>query len=220
MEFLKTAFDFVLHLDVHLAQLVQQYGNYIYPLLFLVVFCETGLVITPFLPGDSLLFACGALAGAHPDQMSLPLVMAILFIAPLCGDNANYWLGRWIGTRVAHSRFVKKEYLDRTHAFYEKYGPKTIIIARFVPIVRTFTPFVAGIGRMSYLRFLAFSVLGAALWVGLIVPAGYFLGGLEVVKKNFSIVIMAIIFISLLPALIEFLRAWLARRKSPSSTDA
>ncbi len=213
MEALRKLIDIVLHLDRYLKDLVPEYGIWIYALLFLIVFCETGLVVTPFLPGDSLLFAIGALAGAG--SLSLPGIQATLIAAALCGDNTNYWIGYFIGPKLFHgqSRLLNRKHLDKTHAFYERYGGKTIIIARFVPIVRTFTPFVAGLGRMTYARFLSFSVFGALLWVILVTSAGYFFGNLEIVKKNFSIVILLIIVISILPAAIEILR----ERNKPSA---
>jgi membrane-associated protein len=206
MEMLRKFIDIVLHLDRYLKDLVPEYGIWIYAILFLIIFCETGLVVTPFLPGDSLLFAIGALAGAG--SLSLLGVQGTLLVAALCGDNTNYWIGHFIGPKLfrGKTRLLNPQHLEKTHSFYERYGGKTIIIARFVPIVRTFAPFVAGLGRMSYLRFLSFSVFGALLWVILLTLAGYFFGGLEIVKKNFSVVILLIIFISILPAIIEFLR--------------
>jgi membrane-associated protein len=224
MDFLHSLFDTVIrlvtHLEPTLVELFKNYGNWFYPIMMLIVFCETGLVVTPFLPGDSLLFMVGAL-GSRPDiSLNVPLAMALLFIAPLMGDNVNYWLGRLIGHKVAKSRFVKKEYLARTHNFYEKYGPKTVILARFVPIVRTFAPFVAGLGRMNYLRFLTYSVVGAALWVGILVPAGYYFGKVDFVKKHIEMVVLAIIVISVLPAVIEGFRAWRAAKAGKGHADA
>lgn len=205
--------DLVLHLDVHLAAFVTQHGAWVYGLLFLIVFMETGFVVTPFLPGDSLLFVAGTVAAAG--GMELPWVMLTLVAAALCGDNVNYWIGRLIGPKVfSHegNRWLKRENLDRTHAFMERHGPKAIVIARFVPIVRTFVPFVCGIGRLTYLRFLGFSLLGALLWVGLLVPAGFFFGNLAVVKNNLTAVILLIILLSLLPGLVEYMRHRAARR--------
>jgi membrane-associated protein len=199
--------DLVLHLDVYLAAFVAQHGAWVYGLLFLIVFMETGLVVMPFLPGDSLLFVTGAVAAAG--GMDLPLVMITLVVAALCGDNVNYWIGRLLGPRLFRredSRWLKRENLDRTHDFMERHGPKAIIIARFVPIVRTFVPFVCGIGRMTYLRFLGFSVLGALFWVGLLVTGGYLFGGLPLVKNNLSAAILLVVAISLLPGLAEFVR--------------
>jgi membrane-associated protein len=212
MDLLPLLIDFVLHLDKHLAMFVAEHGAWVYGLLFLIVFMETGLVVTPFLPGDSLLFMAGAIAAAG--GMELPWLMLTLVCAALCGDNVNYWLGRFLGPRIFKhdtNRWLKRENLDRTHAFMERHGPKAIIIARFVPIVRTFVPFVCGIGRLTYPRFLGYSVIGALLWVGLLVPTGYLLGNLAIVKDNLSAVILLIIFLSLLPGLVELLRHRLAR---------
>lgn len=209
---LSSILEFILHLDRHLAELVAQYGTWTYGILCTVVFCETGLVVTPFLPGDSLLFAAGAIASTGALD---PRILAIaLFAAAIAGDNTNYWIGRALGPKVFHtegSRFLNRKHLDRTHAFYEKHGGKTIVLARFLPIVRTFAPFVAGVGRMHYPRFLAFSLGGGAFWVSLFVGAGYYFGNIPVVKNNFSIVIMAIIALSVVPALVEF---WKHRRTS------
>lgn len=207
MELLGQLIDIVLHLDKHLVLLVQEYGVWVYGILFAIVFMETGFVVTPFLPGDSLLFVAGAVAAAG--GMDPVLVAGTLIVAALCGDNVNYWIGRFLGPKVFQfegSRFLKRENLDRTHAFMERHGPKAIIIARFVPVVRTFVPFVCGIGRLTYGRFLLFSVLGALLWVGLLVPAGYFFGNLPIVKNNLTAVIMLIIVLSILPGIVEYLR--------------
>jgi membrane-associated protein len=199
--------DYALHLDQHLAALVQSYGTWTYGLLCLVLFCETGLVLTPFLPGDSLLFAVGAVASTG--ALRPAHAFGLLSLAVILGDSSNYWIGRGVGPKVFHkdtARFLNKQHLERTHAFYEKHGGKTIILARFLPIIRTFAPFVAGIGRMSYPRFLAFSIGGTLLWVGLFVFAGYFFGNIPVVKQNFALVIMAIVVISVVPAVVEFLK--------------
>lgn len=207
MEILAQFIDIVLHLDKHLVLLVESYGVWVYAILFAIVFMETGFVVTPFLPGDSLLFVAGAVAAAG--GMDVGVVAATLVTAALCGDNVNYWVGRFLGPKVFQfegSRWLKQENLDRTHAFMEKHGPKAIIIARFVPVVRTFVPFVCGIGRLTYGRFLGFSVLGALIWVGLLVPAGYFFGNLPVVKNNLTAVILLIVFISVLPGIVEFVR--------------
>ena len=208
MELAAFLWDFLVHLDRHLAALLQQYGPWIYALLFLIVFCETGLVVTPFLPGDSLLFVAGALwATAGLDARLLVLT---LITAALSGDNVNYWTGRYLGPRVfrwERSRFFNRAALDYTRAFYERHGGKTVVIARFVPLVRTFAPFVAGVGRMSYARFLAFSVGGAVLWVVSHVTAGYFFGNMPVVRNNLTVVIFGIIALSLAPLAIEYLRA-------------
>jgi membrane-associated protein len=207
MELVAQLVDFILHLDKYLALFVAEHGVWVYGLLFLIVFMETGLVVTPFLPGDSLLFVAGAIAAAG--GMELPWLILVLVGAALCGDNVNYWIGRFLGPRVfkhEDSRWLKRENLDRTHAFMERHGPKAIIIARFVPIVRTFVPFVCGVGHLTYPRFLGFSLVGALLWVGLLVPAGYFFGNLAIVKENLSVVILLTILISLLPGLAEYLR--------------
>ena len=199
--------DVFLHLDKHLAEVIQQYGGYTYALLFLIVFLETGLVVTPLLPGDSLLFAAGSFAGIG--ALSVWPLFFLLCAAAILGDTANYAIGAYLGPKVFHypkSRFFNPEHLRKTHEFYEKYGGKTIIIARFVPIIRTFAPFVAGIGSMSYARFLSYNVIGGVLWVSVCVFAGYFFGNLAFVQKNFSLVILAIIAISMVPALVEYLR--------------
>jgi len=207
MDLLGQFIDLILHLDKHLVLLVQSYGVWVYAILFAIVFMETGLVVTPFLPGDSLLFVAGAVAAAG--GMDPVIVATTLIAAALCGDNVNYWIGRFLGPKVFQfegSRWLKKENLNRTHAFMEKHGPKAIIIARFVPVVRTFVPFVCGIGHLAYPRFLGFSVLGALLWVGLLVTAGYFFGNLPAVKNNLTAVILLIVFISILPGIVEYLR--------------
>jgi len=207
MEFVKKLIDIVLHMSKHLDELVVQFGPWLYVILFLIIFCETGLVVTPFLPGDSLLFAVGALA-ARPDGLNIWILLTTMMVAAILGDSANYWVGKMFGNKLPQKfpRLIKPQHLQKTHDFYERYGGKTIIIARFVPIIRTFAPFVAGIGKMTYSRFMTFNVTGALLWIGLLLPAGYFFGNLEVVRKNFSIVVLAIIFISILPAIIEFMR--------------
>ncbi|MDR3394923.1 MAG: DedA family protein [Parasulfuritortus sp.] len=207
MDLFPQLLDLVLHLDKHLALFVAEHGVWVYGLLFLIIFMETGFVVTPFLPGDSLLFVAGTVAAAG--GMDLAGLILTLVVAALCGDNVNYWIGRLLGPRLFRregSRWLKRENLDRTHAFMERHGPKAIIIARFVPLVRTFVPFVCGIGRLTYLRFLGFSLLGAVLWVGLLVPAGFFFGGLPLVKDNLTVVILLIVLLSLLPGLLEFLR--------------
>lgn len=211
MDWLREAFHHFTHLDQTLGDLVRQYGAWSYGILFAIVFAETGLVITPFLPGDSLLFAAGALAGLG--SIRLDLAAGVLIAAAILGDTVNYWIGQYLGHRLlAWGRLIRKEHIDRTHAFFEKYGGKTIIIARFVPIVRTFAPFVAGIGEMTYSRFLAYNVIGALLWVFICVGLGYLFGNLPLVKNNFSLVILAIIVISIMPAVVEFIRA---RRAAP-----
>jgi len=212
MELAAFAWDLLVNLDRHLAALLQQYGTWIYVLLFVIVFCETGLVVTPFLPGDSLLFVAGALwaaAGMDPRLLALTLI-----VAALCGDNVNYWVGRYLGPKVfrwENSRFFNRAALDKTHAYYQRFGGRTIIIARFVPLVRTFAPFVAGVGTMSYPRFIGYSVAGAVLWVISLVTAGYFFGNVPVVKDNLSVVILAIIAVSVSPIALELARARLRR---------
>jgi len=199
--------DFFLHLDRHLTTITAEYGTWTYLILFLIVFAETGLVVTPFLPGDSLLFAAGTLAGLG--KLNVAWVAAIFACAALTGDNVNYFVGKFLGPRLLRSersRLLNRSHLARTHAFFERHGGKTIILARFVPIVRTFTPFVAGIGAMTYPQFLAYSVVGAQLWVGVCVFAGYFFGALPIVKQNFSLVVLAIVAVSVLPAAVEVLR--------------
>jgi len=199
--------DLFLHLDDHLNTLVQTCGSWTYLVLFLIVFCETGLVFTPFLPGDSLLFAVGAMAAVG--YLDIQGVLILLCAAAVLGDSANYWIGHALAPRVfQHQKipFLKQEYLERTEKFFEKYGGKTIIIARFVPIIRTFAPFLAGVGAMRYRRFLLYNVVGGLLWVFLLTLAGYYFGALEFVKENFSLVILGIIVVSILPGAIEFLR--------------
>jgi len=207
VDLLKEFIEFFLHLDMHLHAAIQAYGIWTYLLLFLIIFCETGLVVTPILPGDSLLFAAGALAAGG--SLNVVWLSVLLSVAAVLGDAANYTIGHFMGPKVfsqENGRFLKKEYLDRTHQFYEKYGGKTIIIARFVPIVRTFAPFVAGVGSMTYWRFASYNVIGGVAWVTICLFAGYAFGNLPIVKENFTLVILAIIFISLLPGLIEFVR--------------
>ncbi|MEW6050462.1 MAG: DedA family protein [Candidatus Zixiibacteriota bacterium] len=207
MEFLTGLFDLFLHLDKHLAEIITDYGVWTYAILFLVIYMETGFVVTPFLPGDSLLFAAGSFAAIG--SFNPIFLYVLLCCASIAGDSTNYWIGHFIGPKVLakeNSRILKKKYLDRTHKFYEKYGGKTVIIARFVPIVRTFAPFLAGVGAMNYPRFIVFCVIGALLWVGGFVWAGYFFGNLPFVKDNFSIVIVAIILISVLPGVVEYFR--------------
>ena len=207
MEWGKYLIDFVLHLDTHLYGLVSTYGIWVNVLLFVIVFAETGFVATPFLPGDSLLFAAGAIAATG--ALHVHALFAILVVAAILGDTANYWIGYYIGPKVFRkhkSLFFNPEYLERTYRFFEKYGGKTIIIARFIPIIRTFAPFVAGIGRMSYFRFALYNVLGGIFWVPIFIYMGYFLGNLPVIKENFSLMIVAIIIISFIPAIIEYFK--------------
>ena len=206
MELFATAWQFIAHLHSELGSLLQEFGPGIYLILFLIVFCETGLVVTPFLPGDSLLFASGALWASA--GMPVELLGLTLIGAALSGDNCNYWIGRLFGKEIAkrHGRFLNQRALERTQELYGRHGGKIVVIARFIPLVRTFSPFVAGIARMPYLRFLGFSVAGALLWVGLLVPAGYLVGGVPAVKEHFSWVILAIIVVSLLPVAVEYAR--------------
>ena len=212
MELLKDFIEIFMHLDRHLSGVIQAYGGWTYLILFLIIFCETGLVVTPILPGDSLLFAIGTFAALG--ALELEYLLAGLTIAAILGDSLNYAIGHYMGPKVfskKDSRIFRKEYLDKTHRFYEKYGAKTIILARFVPIVRTFAPFVAGIGAMSYGRFLTYNIVGGVLWICLFVLGGDFFGGLPIVKQNFTLVILAIIALSVMPGVIEFIRA---RRQS------
>jgi membrane-associated protein len=213
MEALKQLIDIFLHLDTHLKAILDTYGTWTYLLLFLIVFCETGLVVTPFLPGDSLLFAAGTFAALG--SLDLWLLVVLLIAAAILGDTVNYWVGAWVGPRAfsGNVKFLRKDYLDRTHAFYEKHGGKTVILARFVPIIRTFAPFVAGVGAMSYPKFITYNVVGAVLWVGLFVPAGYLFGNIPSVRKNFTLVILAIIALSVVPIALEAIRS---RRSRPA----
>ncbi len=209
MEYFNFFIDFVLHIDAHLVSLVSTYGVWIYAILFLIIFCETGLVVTPFLPGDSLLFVAGALASLPGNPMNVHAVVPILILAAVLGDASNYIIGRFFGEKLfsnPNSRIFKQSYLDKTHRFYEKHGGKTIILARFVPIVRTFAPFVAGMGHMSYRHFASFNIIGGIAWVALFSYAGYFFGEMEIVQKNLELLIVLIIFISILPGVIEVIR--------------
>jgi len=209
MEWIGNVIDFVIHLDVHLNTLIATYQLWTYLILFLVIFCETGLVVTPFLPGDSLLFATGALTAAPGSPLRVHWLFLVLAAAAVIGDTVNYWIGHAVGPKIfgrEKIRFLKKEHLEKTHAFYEKYGGITIILARFIPIIRTFAPFVAGIGRMTYWRFISYNVIGGVVWVAIFLFGGYYFGNLPVVRKNFTIVILAIILISVLPGVIEYLR--------------
>lgn len=218
MEVVSDLIQFFLHIDKHLAELVKDYGVWTYLILFVIVFCETGLVVTPFLPGDSLLFAAGALASLG--SMNVILLAILLIVAAIIGDTVNYWVGHYIGPKVfakENVRFLNKKHLDRTREFYERYGGKTIIIARFVPIVRTFAPFVAGVGSMAYGRFIVYNVVGAILWVVICVAAGFLFGNLPFVKKNFSMVILGIIFISVLPLVIEYIKSRRAAKAAKSA---
>jgi len=206
MELILQIIDIFFHLDKFLGQIIQDYGTLTYLFLFVIIFMETGLVVTPFLPGDSLLFAAGAFAGLG--NLNIATLFFLLSLAAILGDTVNYWIGHAIGPRAfsGNIRFLKKEYLDRTHAFYEKHGGKTIILARFVPIIRTFAPFVAGVGAMTYGKFISYNVIGGLLWVAMFTFGGYFFGNIKTVQENFSLVIIAIIFISILPAVFEFIK--------------
>jgi membrane-associated protein len=206
MELIKYLFDLFLHLDVHLNEIITQYGTLTYVILFVVIFCETGLVVTPFLPGDSLIFAAATFAAKG--SFNVNYLFLVLASASFLGDTTNYWIGHYIGPKIFHKenvRFLKKEYLERTHTFYEKYGAKTIIFARFIPIIRTFAPFVAGIGSMKYSKFVVYIIIGAAAWVAVFAYGGYYFGNIGFIKDNFSIVIITVIFISLLPGIIGYL---------------
>lgn len=210
MQFLLSIFEFILHIDTHLQAIIAEYGALTYGILFAIIFCETGLVVTPFLPGDSLLFAAGTFAAL--DALRIEFVIILLLAAAILGDAVNYSLGKFLGTKVftKHSRFFKEAHLKRTQDFYAKYGGKTIILARFIPIIRTFAPFVAGVGGMEYWRFAMFNITGAILWVLPFTLAGYFFGNVPVVKENFSLVIIVIIGLSVVPVFVEW---WKHKRK-------
>jgi len=208
IDLFKTFIDFLLHIDIYLQHWVTDYRNWTYFILFLIIFCETGLVVTPFLPGDSLLFAAGTVAAMPNQPLNVVVIIFLLISAAFIGDNTNYFIGRYLGLKVYERdyRLIKKKYLIKTHSFYEKHGGKTLIIARFMPIIRTFAPFVAGVGTMKYLRFFTFSILGNILWVTLFSLAGYFFGNIPLVRKNFTLAIFAIIFLSLLPMIIAIIK--------------
>jgi membrane-associated protein len=213
VELIRQLLDILLHLDRHLDTIIQQYGVWTYLILFLIIFCETGLVVTPILPGDSLLFAVGTFAARN--ALDLGLLLVLLSVAAVAGDTVNYAIGYRVGPQIFRKegvRFLNREYLDRTHRFYERHGAKTIVIARFVPIIRTFAPFVAGVGRMSYARFVTYNVAGGVGWIAALVLGGYLFGNIPVVRQNFTLVIFAIIVLSILPGVIEFLR----QRSRPS----
>lgn len=205
---IQSIIDFILHIDEHLADLVVQYGFWTLFILFLIIFCETGLVVTPFLPGDSLLFAAGTLSAQFPESLNIWLMLVLLIVAAILGDTVNYLIGAFAGKRILAMRrpIIRQSHLDRTHRFYEKYGGKTIILARFVPIVRTFAPFVAGLGQMSYRNFVFYNVIGGFLWVIPLTLAGFFFGNIPIVKNNFSLVVLLIIFVSILPPIIAGLK--------------
>jgi membrane-associated protein len=215
MELLTTFMQYILHLDQHLALLAQNYGVWIYAILFAIIFCETGLVVTPFLPGDSLLFVAGGVAAAKgvdgSQPMNVHLLVLLMIAAAFIGNIVNYFIGRYLGPKIfskpRDSIFLKQAYLDRAHEFYEKYGGKAIVLSRFVPIVRTYAPFVAGIGNMSRSKFVMFNAIGAVAWCGVLIYAGYFFGNLDWVKKNLSLVIIGIIILSIMPAVVEYFRS-------------
>jgi membrane-associated protein len=217
MDFIKTAIDFVLHIDRYLDLIIRSVGLWTYAVLFVIIFIETGLVVTPFLPGDSLLFAAGAFAAKG--SLNIYTMWITLMIAAVLGDTVNYWIGHFVGPRVFREevRWLKREYLERTQAFYEKHGGKTIFLARFVPIVRTFAPFVAGIGKMRYSYFITYNIVGGIVWVSAFLWLGYFFGGLPFIERNFSLVVIAIILISVVPAVIEAIKA---RRESKGQTNS
>ncbi len=218
MELLARALDIFVHLDRSLGTVVQTYGVWAYPVLAAVIFAETGLVVTPFLPGDSLLFAAGAIAARG--GLNVWALAALLTASAIVGDAVNYWVGRALGARlVAAGRYIRQEHLDRTHAFYERHGAKTIVLARFVPIVRTFAPFVAGVGRMTYSRFTVYNVTGGILWVGIFVFGGYWFGNLPLVQRHLTLVLAAVIAVSLLPLGLEVIRAWRGRTTPPAVGD-
>ena len=214
MDFLHLILDFVLHIDRYLNEWVTSYQTWTYLILFIIIFCETGLVVTPFLPGDSLLFAAGAIAALPGNPLNVVFLIIILLLAAFIGDNTNFFVGHLIGKTVYEKNYklIKREYLDKTHAFYAKHGGKTLIIARFMPIIRTFAPFVAGVGEMKYLRFISFSIIGNLLWVISFILAGYFFGNIESVKKNFSLVILIIIFTSLIPPVLAVVKQKLQKK--------
>ncbi len=207
MELIQQAFSVFVHLDKHLELIIRDYGLWTYLILILIIFCETGLVVTPFLPGDSLLFATGALAATT--SLEVGWLLVLLSVAAIAGDTVNYWIGNMVGPRVfsgERNRFLNREHLERTHRFYEKHGGKTIIIARFMPIIRTFAPFVAGVGSMAYARFILYNIVGGIAWVAIFIVGGYLFGNIPMVKRNFTLVIMVIIVLSVLPGVVEFVR--------------
>jgi len=215
LDFIYAIIDFILHIDDHLVEIVNNYQTWTYLILFLIIFAETGLVVTPFLPGDSLLFAAGAIIAKPETDLNIFVMWILLMVAGIIGDMVNYHIGKYIGPKAFSGKykFLKKEYLEKTEKFYEKYGGKTIIYARFVPIIRTFAPFVAGVGSMSYAKFASYNVIGAILWVTSFLFIGYFFGGLPIIKDNFTIVIFAIIFLSMLPPIIEVVKEKYGKKK-------
>jgi membrane-associated protein len=214
MDLLNLLLDFILHIDKYLNEWVTAYQTWTYLILFIIIFCETGLVVTPFLPGDSLLFAAGTIAAMDGNPLNVTILIVVILVAAFAGDNTNFFIGRFLGKKVYEKNYklIKREYIDKTHAFYEKHGGKTLVIARFMPIIRTFAPFVAGIGEMKYLRFISFSIMGNLLWVFSFIFAGYFFGNIDFVKKNFTIVILSIILISLLPPIIAVIKQKLQKK--------
>ncbi|WP_187262138.1 DedA family protein [Pontibacter beigongshangensis] len=222
MEFIEHLISFILHIDQHLVELVSTYQGWIYLILFIIVFCETGLVVTPFLPGDSLLFAIGALAANPSSGLHLSILLVLLIVAAILGDSFNYFVGSKIGERVylRDFWFLRRRYIDQTQRFYERYGGRTIIYARFVPIIRTFAPFVAGIGQMDYRRFLYFNIVGAVVWVLFFTLSGYIFGNIPAVKSNFSLLILGIIVLSILPPIIGILKRWFASRRAAVKADS
>ncbi len=220
MDFIYLVIDFILHIDAHLAELVAEYGVWVYAILFLILFCETGLIVTPFLPGDSLLFVAGAIAALPTNDLNVHLMVVVMITAAIIGDAVNYTIGRLFGERLfsnPNSKIFRRSYLDKTHAFYERHGGKTIILARFVPIVRTFAPFVAGMGHMSYRRFAFYNVTGAFIWVLLFTYAGYLFGNLPVIQENLKLLIVGIIVLSIMPGIIEIIRHKRAAAKQSKS---
>jgi membrane-associated protein len=216
---LKQLIDFILHIDRHLAEIIASYGLWTYGILFLIIFAETGLVVMPLLPGDSLLFAAGAFCAKPETGLNIHLLALLLFVAAVLGDTLNYWIGHKLGPAVfkrEDSVWLRKKHLERAHEFFERYGGRAIILARFVPIVRTFVPFVAGVGAMTYRRFIAYNLIGGFVWIYAFSYLGYFFGNLPVVRKNFGLVILAIIFLSVLPMVVEFIREWRKSRRNPS----
>lgn len=219
MDLIKKVVDFILHVDKHLAEIIAQYGLWTYGLLFAIIFAETGLVVTPFLPGDSLLFAAGAFCAKPETQLNVHLMAGLLWVASVLGDTVNYWIGAWFGPAVfkrEDSLLLRKKHLEKAHAFFEKYGGRAIILARFVPIVRTFVPFVAGVGKMSYVRFITYNIVGGFVWIYFFTYAGYLFGGHPFIQRNFKIVILAIIILSVVPIVIEVYRGWKESREKKS----
>ena len=218
MELLTGFIDIVLHLDRHLVWLIENYESWVYLVLFLIIFCETGLVIMPFLPGDSLLFVAGAVAANG--VMDVQFLVMLLMLAAFAGDNTNYWIGRYLGPKIfsrTDSRILNRKHLDRTNLFYKKHGGKTIIFARFLPIFRTFAPFVAGIGHMTYTTFMSYSAIGGLFWINCFVFGGYFFGNVPIVKDNLSFFILGIVFISIIPGIIQFVRVWFEKNRKNKS---